>query len=83
MDDDEPDTVETCPACWGSHGCDLPRGHDFPLHMCGFGDADGGPHSWHDGTRVWHAEFTTAGDDDPPTSLSKGYEGVELFEVGA
>lgn len=25
--------LETCPACWGSHGCDLPVGHTGE-HIC-------------------------------------------------
>lgn len=25
--------AETCPVCWGSHGCDRPRGHEGP-HWC-------------------------------------------------
>jgi hypothetical protein len=23
-----------CPVCWGSHGCDLPPGHDPAQHQC-------------------------------------------------
>jgi hypothetical protein len=63
-----------CRVYWGSHGCDLPRGHDFPLHMCGFGEP-GGPHSFHDGTRCWSALWYFEGDDDaPPDGLSEASE---------
>jgi hypothetical protein len=29
--------VSTCQAFWGSHACDLPRGHDGP-HLCACAD---------------------------------------------
>lgn len=44
-------TKEYCGTYWGSHGCDLPRGHAGE-HLCGFGDPDGvcsTPTRWHDG----------------------------------
>jgi hypothetical protein len=26
--------MSTCPVCWYSHGCDLPRGHAHTDHLC-------------------------------------------------
>lgn len=44
-----PDGTDTCPVCWTSHGCDLPRGHPGD-HLCleysdALPDQNGG--SWH------------------------------------
>lgn len=33
--------MEKCRVYWGSHGCDLPRGHDG-AHVCGCAQADEG-----------------------------------------
>ena len=40
----EPVTSSTCDTYWGSHGCDLPVGHDseqeHPVHECSIPDYD-------------------------------------------
>lgn len=28
------DGTDTCPVCWGGHGCDLVRGHAHTDHLC-------------------------------------------------
>lgn len=37
---DEVEVVNSCAACWGSHGCDMPSDHKG-IHICGTLDPDG------------------------------------------
>lgn len=52
--DDQYDLLQTRnlqPSCnffWGSHGCDLPKGHDGKVHTCDFTDVVYGPCSQYD-----------------------------------
>jgi hypothetical protein len=39
----------SCDWFWGSHGCDMPGGHDGTIHTCGSRDPDG-PCSQYDTT---------------------------------
>lgn len=68
-----------CRTYWGSYGCDLPRGHDFPLHMSGGLDGDHLQSFHDDGERVWTAQYDSDDEDDPPTSPSEARDGWKLF----
>lgn len=69
-----------CRTYWGSYGCELPRGHDFPLHISSGLGGDGYLLSFHDdGERAWLAEYDSDDEDDPPTSLSEARDGWKLF----
>lgn len=43
-----------CPTCWGTHGCDLPEGHDGD-HACINGDHTPyiGPVNWDTACMIW------------------------------
>lgn len=62
--------AELCRVFWGSHGCDLPRGHAGWLvrHQCGLDEDSDGPCSKVEreldevtGTEVWVQRFADAG----------------------
>ena len=56
-----------CNFFWGSHGCDLPPGHEGN-HLCGLLD---GPCSRHDGARVQY--HLVGGDWDTEWFASEGF----------
>lgn len=62
---------EACRVFWGSHGCDLPRGHPPERHQCGRDDDDENPPCTQvereldevTGTEVWVERYAEDGED--------------------
>lgn len=64
-----------CDVYWGSHGCDLERGHAGD-HRCGVGDPEGEcsrPYGWslygHDVTKEDRARYCIGNSTDPGKEL--------------
>jgi hypothetical protein len=60
--------AEACRVFWGSHGCDLPRGHPPERHQCGLDEDDENPPCTQvereldevTGTELWVQRFAEA-----------------------
>lgn len=73
--------AEVCPMCWGSHGCDLPRGH-AGAHVCGNiwvidGELSDQRCSVHDGEHWFHVMDTR---EDGTMALVQAPVALELFD---